>query len=279
MLKTEKLGAEAVRVETGGVVTLTFPRLADPKVLKHAVSTRLGGVSKEPFRSLNVSLKVGDDSVRVFENRDLLSRMLGMDLGCLVYVNQIHGDKVLKLERNNLPAPHEALGEGDGLITRETGIPIAILVADCLPVLFYDPVHKAVGLAHAGWRGTLSHIAAKTLLAMEREYMTKPEEVRAVLGPCIGPCCYEINAEVKNEFVKMFSWGREVAQKSFGNRWKLDLPEANARQLLEIGMNPENLIRSELCTIQNIDLFYSHRAEATPIKSTGRIGSFMMLME
>lgn len=152
-----------------------------------------------------------------------------------------------------------------------------ILVADCLPVLFFDPKNQAIGLAHAGWRGTVNHVAAKTLLAMGEAFGTKPEEVRSALGPCIGPCCYEVGEDVKNEFGAVFPWAEEVLRRHSPNRWKLDLAEANARQLLEIGVKEENLIRSGLCTVKNIDLFYSHRVEAAPQGPTGRFGVIMML--
>jgi YfiH family protein len=165
-VKTNKLGAEALQQETGGISTITFPRFADTKVLKHAVSTRVGGVSRGSHLSLNISHKVQDDPSRVVENRILLSLAVGMDLRRMVHVDQVHSDRVLKLDAANLPSEGGSLGEGDGLITTEKGIPLMILVADCLPVLFYDPAHQAVGLAHAGWRGTVSHVAAKTLLAM-----------------------------------------------------------------------------------------------------------------
>lgn len=278
-MKTDKLGAETIREDRGGVVTLLFPRLADPKVMRHAVSTRLGGVSGENFGSLNLSLKVGDNPIRVRENRDLLFRSLDMDQSRLVTVNQVHGDKVLKTGPEHRPEPGENLGDGDGLITNEPGVPIAILVADCLPVMIFDPVHKAIGLAHAGWRGTVNHVAPKTLLTMGDEYGTKAEEVRVALGPCIGPCCYEVGADVKAEFEEVFPWGKEVLTLSGRERWKLDLPEANARQLLEIGVKAENLIRPGLCTVENMGLFYSHRVEASEKGQTGRVGAVMMVVE
>ncbi len=254
-MKTSKLAAEALQTEEGGITTVTFPRFADSKVLRHAVSTRVGGVSDGTHRSLNISYKVADETVQVDENRHLLSRALGMDLGRSVWIDQIHSDKVLKLDAGNHPKRGGSLGEGDGIITNEKDVSIMILVADCLPVFFYDPIHKAIGLAHAGWRGTLSHVAAKTLLAMGEAYGTKSEEVRAVLGPCIGACCYEVGEEVRSGFTKVFPWGQEVFEKSAKDRWKLNLPEANARQLMEIGMKAENLIRSGICTIKDMDLF------------------------
>jgi len=278
-LKTAKLGAEAVAAEKGGVAFITFPRLGDSHVLLNAVSTRKGGVSREKFDSLNMSFKVGDEPVRVEENRCLLSRALDMDLSRAVWADQVHSDKVLKLEASNHPKKGGSLGEGDAIITNLTNVPLVILVADCLPVFFYDVLHKAAGLAHAGWKGTVSHVAVKTLMAMGEAYGTNPQEVRAVLGPCLGPCCYEVGEDVHQEFTEIFPWAPEVLRKSYPKHWKLDLAQANARQLLEVGMKEENLIRSGLCTIKNIELFYSHRAEAAPEKPTGRVGAFLMLKD
>ncbi len=276
-MKTSKLAAEALQTEQGGIVTITFPRFADSKVLRQAVSTRVGGVSDGTYRSLNISQKVQDQAVNVDENRSLLSYALGLDLKEAVWVDQVHSDKVLKLDAANRSQKGGSLGEGDGIITNETDVSIMILVADCLPILFFDPINKAIGLAHAGWRGTVSHIAAKTLLAMGKAYGTKAEEVRAVLGPCIGSCCYEVGADVRDGFTKVFPWGLEVFEKSSKAHWKLNLSEANARQLIEIGMKEENLIRSEICTVKYNEVFYSHRAEAGEGKPTGRFGAFLML--
>ena len=277
-MKTSKLGAEAVQTETGGTTVLGFPRFSDSKALKHAISTRVGGVSRGPQKSLNISFKVQDDPVNVEENRSLLSKAIGMNLNRAAHVHQIHSDKILQLAAGQEPK-EGSLGEGDGLITNVTGIPIMILVADCLPVLFYDPVHKAIGLAHAGWRGTVSHVAAKTLLAMGEAYMTRPEETKVALGPCIGSCCYEVGADVRKEFTGVFPWGEEVMRVSSKGHWTLDLAAANARQLREVGVREENLIQSNLCTVKNIDLFYSHRAEASAEKPTGRFGAFLMLTD
>jgi purine-nucleoside/S-methyl-5'-thioadenosine phosphorylase / adenosine deaminase len=276
-LRTNKLGAEAVQTERGGIVTVSFPRLADAKVLRHAVSTRRGGVSRGNLRSLNLGLKVQDDPVRTEENRELLSRALGMDLSRAVGLDQVHSDRVLRLDAANLPRHGGNLGEGDGIITNLPGVPLQVLVADCLPVLFFDPIHKAIGLAHAGWRGTVSHVAAKTLLAMAEAYGTRPQEVRAVMGPSIGPCCYEVGEEVRCEFEGVFPWAGEILERTSSDRWKLDLTGANSRQLIEVGLKEENLIFSGLCTVRHLDYFYSHRVEAEREKPTGRFGIWMML--
>jgi YfiH family protein len=272
-----KLGAEILEDTRGGVLTLSFPRLGHPTLVRHAISTRVGGVSYDSYQSMNISYKVLDDSLRVEENRQLLSQSLEMDIHKAVYLTQIHSDKVFKLDSSNLPPKGEPLGQGDALITNLPKVPIFILVADCLPVLFYDQTHKAIGLAHAGWRGTVAQIAVKTLKAMTEAYGTNPADVKIVLGPAIGACCYEVGMDVKEKF-DSFAYAEAVLEQSGKAHWKLNIPEANARQLLEAGVAEDHLIRSNLCTISHIDLFYSHRAEAGGDQPTGRFGAFMMLM-
>ncbi len=275
------LSEDVKAAQTGGLTLLTFPRFADSKSVKHVISTRLGGVSRGVFSSLNLSTQVGDDPLRVSQNRELFRLGAGYAKTRLVQAKQIHSDIVLKVgagDVKSLPVSGP-WKEGDALITAEKNVTLMILVADCLPVLFYDPVHQAIGLAHAGWRGTATHIAAKTLLSMGEAFGTQASEVRVALGPCIGPCCYEVGDDVKGQFDEIFPWSSEVFQKSFEGRFKLDLPEANVRQLLDLGVLPENLVRSNLCTVDRKDWFYSHRAEASPEKSTGRLGAFLMLAD
>lgn len=272
-----KLSDEVLEDRKGGVLTLSFPRFGHPTLLRHAISTRVGGVSRGSYQSMNISYKVSDDPLRVEENRKLLSRSLGINLDKAVYLTQVHSDKVFKLDNSNLPRKSEPLGEGDALITNLPHVPISILVADCLPVLFYDQVHKAIGLAHAGWRGTAAQIAVKTLKAMTEAYGTNPSDVRVVLGPAIGACCYEVGLDVKKKFDSFVHDG-DILEQSGKVHWKLNIPEANARQLLEAGVSREHLIRSNLCTVDYINLFYSHRADASPDRPTGRFGAFMMLV-
>ncbi len=272
-----KLSDDILENRRGGVLTLSFPRLGHPTLIKHAISTRIGGVSRGSYQSLNISYKVSDDSLRVEENRRLLSESMEMNLDKGVYLTQVHSDKVFTLDKSNLPSKGGLLGEGDALITNLSKVPIGIMVADCLPILFYDPVHKAIGLAHAGWRGTVAQIGVKILKAMTEAYGTNPAEVKVVLGPAIGACCYEVGLDVKEKF-DSFSYAGDILEQSGKAHWKLNIPEANARQLLEAGVAEDHLIRSNLCTVDHLDLFYSHRADAGPERSTGRFGAFMMLV-
>jgi len=274
-----KISEEVFEQVRGGVLTLSFPRLGHPTLIRQGISTRVGGVSGGNYKSLNISYKVSDEPLKVKQNRRLLSASLEMDLDRLVYLHQVHSDKVFQLTEANRPKPGEPLGDGDAIITDLPGVPITISVADCLPILFYDQAHKAIGLAHAGWRGTVARIAVKTLEAMKAAYGTEPSVLKAVLGPAIGPCCYEVGKDVKEQFETAFPDASELLEQSDKDHWKLNIPEANARQLIGAGMDPDRVIRSGLCTVEHLDWFYSHRAEAGPGTPTGRFGAFLMLVE
>lgn len=278
MTTIDKPSSDTLLTTRGGVAALTFPGLGDPQQITHGISTRLGGVSQGRVKSLNLSFKVGDDPLRVEENRILFMKTLGIPGINPATLNQIHGDgihRVMKGERLPLDG---VLGEGDAFITDVPGVPLMILMADCLPILFFDPVHRAVGLAHAGWRGTVSHVGAKVLLRMGEEFGTNPPDVQVALGPAIGSCCYEVGKDVAEQFQSVFPWAGEVLSPGTGkDKFKLNLEEANARQLLEVGVNPEHVLRAGLCTIRRGDLFYSHRAEASDERPTGRLGALIML--
>ncbi len=279
MTTTDKPSADTLLTTQGGVSLLTFPGLGDPSQLTHAISTRRGGVSRGRLKELNLSFKVGDESIRVEENRHLLMKAVGIRGTHPAALDQVHGDIIRRIMRDERIPLDGVLGEGDGLITDVPGVPLMILVADCMPILFYDPVHRAVGLSHAGWRGTVNHVGAKTLLRMGEEFGTRASDVKVALGPAIGGCCYEVGKEVAESFQSVFPWAGEVLAPGVKEKYKLDLEEANARQILELGVTPGQILRAGLCTIKRMDLFYSHRAEASPDRATGRFGALIMLNE
>jgi len=272
-------GVAVATPNKGGVSWVEFPGLGPGSDLVQACSTRLGGVSEGPLAGLNLHYRVGDRPMRVRENRDLLCRALGVDPRRLTTVNQVHGGKVVRVAAGDAGrgAQDDPLEDADALLTNVPRVPILIQTADCLPILFYDPVKKVVGLAHAGWKGTVLGIGAKTLRAMEGDYGSNPGDVRAAFGPCIGACCFEVGEEARGPFVKAFEWADEVFRRGFGERWHLDLEAANARQLLDAGIPEKNLIRPGICTTDNLDMFYSHRVEAAGGGKTGRFGSILML--
>jgi polyphenol oxidase len=264
------------RVKRGGVVFHRALGFSSDKAVLHAFSTRIGGVSRGSFATLNLGRNTPDEGFCVEGNLDLFTRALGIRPRQVVRVEQVHGTEVLEATHSGTGVEEMAV-RADGLITRQRGVALLIQTADCLPVMFHDPVNRAIGIAHAGWRGTVGHVAVKTLLEMGEKYGTKPADVRSALGPCIGVCCYEVGDEVMREFSTVFPWAQDVFRTGFGGKWMLDLAEANARQLLDVGVREQNISRTGLCTVGNIREFYSHRVEATQGGSTGRMASVIML--
>jgi len=264
--------------KSGGLQFVTFPLLTGTGVVKHGFTTRGGGVSPEPYDSLNLGLHVGDRPENVLENRARVARALGLDPRCLVAGVQVHGDRVQVVSREHsgrgAKSDQDALPGVDALVTDRPGIPLAGFYADCVPVFVLDPDKKVVALAHAGWKGTVLRIAAKTITTIVSTFRSDPENCLAVIGPSIGQCCYEVDAKVINKLRAGFKdWQRFVRSTGKG-RWNLNLAAANRAALLDAGLKPENILTVGLCTACHNDLFFSHRASGG---KTGRMGAIIML--
>ncbi len=179
-------------------------------------------------------------------------------------VKQVHGNKVLIID-NTLAAEWaggraENTFSADAIITKETGIAIAIRTADCLPIIMAEPQHRVIAVAHAGWRGTYKQIAARTIDNLVDKFALQPENILAALGPCIGACCYEVGSEVVEKFKADFSgWRDYFVPKE--KKWHLDLIGANKAQLIELGVRKENIDCINLCTACNQKLFFSYRKD------------------
>ncbi len=197
--------------------------------------TRLGGVSREPYESLNVSRKVGDDPAAVEQNLALIKEAMGGRPSA--WVRQVHADGVVRVAEAGFA------GEADSLLTAETDFSVVVAVADCVPVALVG--EGGVGMVHSGWRGTLSGVAARTARGMGEEL------VRAYIGPCIRSCCYEVSEDLAAEFVRRFGPG------VVSGRY-LSLPAAIRLDLERAGVEVHDL---GLCTGCRPDLFYSHRKQ------------------
>ena len=164
----------------------------------HCFSTRLGGVSEGQLSSLNLGTHRGDKPENVRENYRILGKAVGFAPEETVFTKQVHSALVERVGRADCGRglQREAEHGVDGLVTDEPGVALTIFSADCTPVLLFDPVARAIGAAHAGWRGTAAGIAARAVEAMQREFGCRPENIRAAIGPCIGPCCFETDADV-----------------------------------------------------------------------------------
>lgn len=192
----------------------------------------------------------------------------------LISTRQVHRDGVAIFEGEPQKPAELWLQEGDALVTRVPGYALGVFTADCLPILLFDPVHGVVGIVHTGWRGTARAVCQKTLKKMAETYDSMSENVLAAMGPCIGPCCYEVDGPVKEAFAGSgLPW--ELISSPRGNgRWSLDLRQANTYLLERSGVRKENIHRLELCTSCRNDFFYSYRAEGGTV---GRQLSFIAL--
>jgi polyphenol oxidase len=248
--------------------------------LHHAIFTRQGGVSPAPFASLNLSVSVPDEKARVYANRRQAYGLFGRDTDTVVHAHLVHGRDVGRATQANNGT---WLPEVDGLISNEPGCALTMNFADCAPILLYDPVKGAMGIGHAGWQGAVKDLPGALVAAMQREFGSDPAQLLAGVGPCIGPCCYEVGEVVITAVGAAFTdpeslllgtgdWRLEIGDSGPPATRHFDLPEANRRNLQRAGVRQIEM--SGLCTACRTDLFFSHRAERG---KTGRFGAIMVL--
>jgi YfiH family protein len=213
-------------------------------------STRLGGVGKAPYSSLNLGKSVGDDLENVEKNRDIFFEKLGFSSNNVVFSYQIHGSEILMA---NKPGNYTGF---DSQITNSKGICLAVSIADCTPILIYDAKNRAIAAIHAGWKGTVNEIVSKSLEAMNLNFGTIGEECYAFIGACISQTNFEVGEEVAVNFPLEFKYFNQAKNKYF-----VDLKAANKAQLLNFGIPNNQIEVSDYCTVSDNDLFFSHRKE------------------
>lgn len=245
----------------------------------HAISTRLGGVSKEPYSSLNLAFHVGDDADAVRDNRQLFAHSLLLNSKDIVSPKQVHGTNiavVTEADRGRGAKDYEsAIEDTDALITNEPNVPLLLCFADCTPLVFVDPENKAVGIAHAGWKGTAGRIGAKTVETMVKNFGSLPEKILVGIAPSISKQNYEIGDEVAEVFQDNFSYSDKFLLK-IDNKYHLDLWEANRKILVEAGVRTYNIEIANACTYEENSWYYSYRKENG---KTGRIGALIALKD
>lgn len=226
----------------------------------HAFSTRYGGVSEGPLASLNLGTHRGDRPENVLENYRILGSAVGFRPEGTVFTKQLHTDIVLRVGRAERGAGlfREQETVCDGIITDEPGVALVCFSADCTPILLYDPVRRAVGAVHAGWRGTAQGIARKAVEAMTREFGCKPENIRAAIGPCISRCCFETGPEVPEAMLAALGSEAESAIEAHAEKFHVDLKALNRMHLQRAGVQAIDVCRA--CTMCQPDRFWSHRA-------------------
>ena len=233
--------------------------------LFHTVTDRYGGVSKKPYDSLNLALHVGDDVKDVLENRILTSEKYHFPIKNLVYMNQVHGNRVVMIE----DAMNNRIDDCDALITNKRKIPLMVMVADCIPILFYDPVKNAIGVAHAGRNGTFLRIAQKTVMKMQEAYGCEVKDIIVGLGPSIRSCCYEVDKSLADICTKSFSDAYVMIRE---DNYFLDLQALNYAQLLGVGIEAAHIEISPSCTACDTN-YFSYRRDGL----TGRFAAYAML--
>ena len=260
------------------VPLLHFPLLEKCSFITHAFTTRMGGVSTGDCTSMNLSFTRGDDEAAVRENYRRIAAALGTDAKQFVCSDQTHTTNVRRVTKADagkgvvIPKDYTDV---DGLITNEPGIVLSTFYADCVPLYFVDPVHRAIGLSHSGWRGTVNKMGQVTIEAMKREFGSKPEELYCAIGPSICQDCYEISRDVAEEFMKAFpKHVNDILIQKSEEKFQLDLWKANEIVMLESGGLPEHLAVTNICTCCNPTELFSHRASKG---KRGNLAAFLMI--
>lgn len=245
--------------------------------LRHGVAGRTGGVSRAPFASLNLALHVGDEAEAVMENRKRLCRAAHLDEEYLTTGQQTHEAYIVAVGPEDAGRGHDnyddAFPHTDALMTNCTGIPLILFIADCVPVILFDPVHRACAVVHDGWRGTAARLAAKTVQAMKAAYGSEPQEVLAYIGPSISMKHFEVACDTADVFAAMGPAYEGCIHEVDGHP-HVDLWQANRVMLEEAGLKPEHIEVTQSCAYDCGDTCYSYRRDDG---KTGRMGAFAVL--
>lgn len=260
---------------------LEYPLLADTKIVHHGFSTRLGGVSQGCYASMNLSFTRGDDEAAVRENYHRIAKSIGVKCENMVLSQQTHTTNVrVVTEKDKGKGIVTSLDytDVDGMVTNIPGICLVTFYADCVPLYFVDPVQKAIGLSHSGWRGTVGKIGKETIRKMEEKYGSDPKDILAAVGPSICMDCYEVSEDVILEFQKNFEerYWKDLFYRKENGKYQLDLWKANEIIFKESGILPEHIAVTNICTHCNSEILYSHRTSGD---RRGNLAAFLALKE
>jgi polyphenol oxidase len=255
----------------------SFSLLKPYSNLVHFITTREGGVSEGPFSSLNLSFRTGDNPIFVEQNRTLVAESFFIDRTRLIFPTQTHGDKVVKIDQTFLEKSEDeqniVLNGVDALITDVPGVCLCILTADCASIMVFDPVIKAIGIVHAGWRGTLNKIVTKTIASMSHHFGSDPTDLLVGIGPCISLNAFEVGEEVASAFMNSFSDTEGIVIRNpIWPKPHVDIKKANTALLINYGILKEHIEISGSCTFSSPNIFYSARKN-----SGGRFSAGIML--
>lgn len=260
-----KSGKHMTVQKRGEVVYLTFPSLENKEGFLHGFSTRLGGVSQGCLSSMNISRSFGEPEENVRENLRRLADAIGFSPENIVLSHQTHTTNIRVVTEKDRGCGYDRprdYTDVDGLITNVPGLVLTTSYADCVPLFLVDPVHRAVGLSHSGWRGTVRKIGLRTVREMTENYGTDPGDIIAAIGPSICQDCYEVSGDVIREFENAFPERLHelLFYKKENGKYQLNLWEAARQVFLEAGIPEKNISLPGICTCCNPDLLFSHRA-------------------
>lgn len=270
----------------GELEYLTYPMLEETGIVTHMVSTRLGGVSRGMFSTMNYSYTRGDEKEAVDENYRRTAQVFHAAPDAFVCSDQTHTTNVRVVteeDRGKGVTRPKDYRDVDGLVTNVPGLILSTFYADCVPLLFVDPVRHAIGCSHSGWRGTAAEMGRATVEAMKKAYGSRAEDIVAAIGPSICQDCYEVSADVAEQFEKLFSGedyrfvnAADILLDKKNGKYQLDLWAANRAVLLAAGILETHISVTDICTCHNPDYLFSHRASRG---KRGNFGAFLMLKD
>lgn len=263
--------------QTGKHLSLQKWQVQNPNLVA-GFTTREGGNSSMPFQSLNMGFHVNDDPIMVQKNRIEFAETIHFPVQNWVGSKQVHGANIVKVTKNVRGAGsldfESAIPDTDGLYTADEDLLLTSLYADCVPLYFYAPNEKLVGLAHAGWKGTVAKIGPKMVETWCEKENADVQTIQAAIGPSIGDCCYEVDDRVISEVKAALAGADDVSvyKENEDGKYQLNLQKLNEKLLLLAGLLPQNITVSDQCTSCENDLFFSHRKDRG---KTGRMMSFI----
>lgn len=268
-----------LRKRKGEVEYLSFPKIEKTGLVNHLFTTRKGGVSEGIFTSMNLSYTRGDEKSSVDENYRRIAAVFDSKPDRIVCSDQTHTTNVrlvTEADAGKGVVRDKDYTDVDGLITNVPGLILATFYADCVPLYFVDMENRAIGLSHSGWKGTVHRMGKVTLQAMREAFGTRPEKVKAAIGPSICQDCYEVSSDVADQFAEAFPSHSEdiIKPGKAEEKYQLDLWKANQIVLLEAGILLENLEITDICTCCNKSYLFSHRGSHG---QRGNLGAFMEL--
>jgi len=263
LIEESKMHSNSMKInKVGEFVYLTFPSFEQFEEIRHGFTTRHGGVSTGCLESMNLGFGRGDSKENILKNYEVACSAMGLDYSRCVVSDQVHEDEIRIVDEQDC-------GKGlvfkkdykgiDGLITDKPNVPLVTLYADCVPLFFYDPVRKVIGTAHAGWRGTVRKIGSRMISKFVEVYGSKAEDIWVAIAPSIGPCCYEVDQVVKDEFMTMDLDVKPFIEEKSNGKYHIDLWGINRAILIDAGVLEGHISVTDLCTKCNKEEFFSHR--------------------